>query len=287
MTTEPRTRAEQAATRRLANLNGGARFLSTHDGYLENWHDNLIEGVTPLDFEADLLQASGNELTDQPGMPAKFRAAFSSSALAVNSFGPFRRHPDQLLIDGISGFTETRFEYPCPNGLMGTNPHFDFWGISPQTVLAVESKFLETLSPHRAEFSPQYLRPFLGAETAAAIVEKPWSAMFSALRDDPGIYTHLDAAQLVKHYLGLMHSFPERQRVIAYVFWEPTNASGSYEFVAHRKEVADFSSRVSRCDTRFVAMSYRDLRSEWQDNSIWPGMPEHLARLRARYSFAI
>jgi Restriction Endonuclease associating with ARP len=287
MTIELRTRAEQAAARRLANLDRGARFLSTHAGYLENWHDNLIDGVTPLDFEADLLQAGGSELTDQPGEPAKFRAAFSSSALGVNSFAPFRRHPERLLIDGISGFTETRFEYPCPDGLKGMSPHFDFWGLSPQTVLAVESKFLETLSPHRADFSPQYLGPFLGTETAAAIAEKPWSAVFSALRDDPGIYTHLDAAQLVKHYLGLRHSFPERQRVIAYVFWEPTNASNHYEFVAHRKEVADLSRRVGGCDTRFVAMSYRDLRSEWQDDSTWPGMLVHLERLRARYSFAI
>lgn len=287
MTSDLRARAEQAATRRLASLKPDARFLATPPGYLQDWHDNLIEAVTPLDFEADLLEGRGNELTDRPEEPAKFRAAFSSSALAVNTFGPFRRHPDRLLIDGISGFTETRFEYSCPNGLQGTNPQFDFWGVSPGAVLAVESKFLETLGPHQAEFSPQYIWPFLGTATAAAIAEKPWATVFRALRDDPRIYAHFDAAQLVKHYLGLLHSFPDRRRVLAYLFWEPTNASGIYEFVSHRKEAADFARRVSGCDTRFVAMSYRDLRSEWQDSPTWPGMAEHLERLRTRYSFAI
>jgi hypothetical protein len=287
MTDDLRTRAEQAATRRLANLRQDARFRATPYGYLEDWHDNLIGGVTPFDFEPDLLEGSGNELTGNAAEPAKFCAAFSSAALAVNSFAPFRRHADRLGIDGISGFTETRFEYRCPNGLQGTNPHFDFWGISPGTVLAVESKFLETLNSHQAEFAAQYVRPFLGAESAAAIAEKPWAAVFRTLSDDPRIYVHLDAAQLVKHYLGLMYSFPDRRRVLAYVFWEPTNASAIYEFVSHRKEVADFARRVSGCDTRFVAMSYRDLRSEWQDTSRWPGMPDHLERLRTRYSFSI
>jgi hypothetical protein len=287
MTPDLRTRAEQAASRRLATLKPGARFLARSSGSLEDWHDNLIDGVTPADFEADLLENSGNDLTDTRGGPAGFRAAFSAAALAVNSFGPFRRHPDRLLIDGMSGFTETRFAFKCSTGLQGASAHFDFWGLSPGAVLAVESRFLEILSPSRAEFPAKYARPFLGTETAAGIAEEPWVTVFKRLCDDPGIYTHFDAAQVVKHYLGLVRSFPRRPRVLAYLFWEPTNASAIYEFVSHRKEVADFAERVGGCETRFVAMSYRDLRSEWQDASNWPGMPDHLGRLRARYSFAI
>jgi hypothetical protein len=34
-------------------------------------------------------------------------------------------------------------------------------------------------------------------------------------------------------------------------------------------------------------MSYPDLWHEWETTSTWPGMPEHLARLRARYRFPI
>jgi len=287
MMTDLRTRAEQAATRRLATLKPSARFLARASRSLEDWHDNLIDGVAPADVEADLLANSANELTDRRGEPAGFRAAFSATALAVNSFGPFRGHPDRLLIHGMSGFTETRFGFKCPNGLRGTNPIFHFWGLSQGVVLAVESRFLEILGSSRAEFPAQYARPFLGTETAAPIAEEPWMTVYKRLCDDPGTYTHFDAARVVKHYLGLMRSFSGRQRVLAYLFWEPTNASAIYEYVSHRKEVADFARRVSGCETRFVAMSYRDLRSEWQDASTWPGMRDHLERLRARYSFAI
>jgi hypothetical protein len=282
-----RTRAERAAARRLAALRRSARFLAAPEAYLEDWHDNLIDGVTPADFEADLRESPGGELTDRPGEPAKFRAVFSSAALAVNTFGPFRHHPDRLLMDGLSGFTEARFEFSCPNDLRGTNPQFDFFAQSPSSVLAIESKFLETLCAVPAEFSPQYVAPFVGTGTDAGIAERPWAAMFRILGDDPRIYSHLDAAQLVKHYLGLKRHFPDRQRVLAYVFWEPTNASAIYEFVSHRKEVADFARRVGGCETRFVALSYRDLISEWQDASSWPGMSEHVSRLRDRYSFSI
>ena len=57
---------------------------------------NLIEGVKAEDFAEDLACAAGNELVSQDGKPEKFCAAHSSSALVVNSFGPFRNHPERL-----------------------------------------------------------------------------------------------------------------------------------------------------------------------------------------------
>jgi hypothetical protein len=60
------------------------------NGYVNEAEQNLIEGVRLKDFEADLLQGDGNE------MKGKFRAAHSSSALAVNTFAPFKAHPDAV-----------------------------------------------------------------------------------------------------------------------------------------------------------------------------------------------
>ena len=53
-------------------------------GYVREPSQNLIEGVRLVEFEADLKQGDGNELV------GKFRAAHSSSALAVNVFAPFK-----------------------------------------------------------------------------------------------------------------------------------------------------------------------------------------------------
>ena len=48
-------------------------------GYVAPWHNNLVPAEKPEYFEADLRQGSGHELE------SKFRAAHSSSALAVTA----------------------------------------------------------------------------------------------------------------------------------------------------------------------------------------------------------
>jgi hypothetical protein len=66
-------------------------------GYVSDASQNLIEGVHLSDFEADLRQGDGNELE------GKFRAAHSSSALAVNTFAPFKAKPAELRLLGAGG----------------------------------------------------------------------------------------------------------------------------------------------------------------------------------------
>ena len=43
-----------------------------------------------------------------------------------------------------------------------------------------------------------------------------------------------DAYQLIKHYLGLRHTYPMRPLTLIYLFWEPTNAVDLAIFGAHR-----------------------------------------------------
>ena len=74
-----------------------AKIALDEKGYVSEASQNLIEGVHIGDFEADLRQGDGNELE------GKFRAAHSSSALAVNTFAPFRTRPDKLRGIGTIG----------------------------------------------------------------------------------------------------------------------------------------------------------------------------------------
>jgi acyl-CoA synthetase (AMP-forming)/AMP-acid ligase II len=82
-------------------------------GYLSEAGQNLIEGVSLFDFEADLRQGDGNE------MEGKFRAAHSSSALAVNTFAYFKSDPAALRLPRGGGFASLSFEPKCPWGLVG------------------------------------------------------------------------------------------------------------------------------------------------------------------------
>jgi len=294
MTTNLEERAKRAAAERLRQVNGDAIWRSPrYPDHLENWWDNLLEGVTRADCEEDLGTGAGAETRDRKHrsgvtMPAKFCAPHSSSALAVNTFGPFRHQTAYLRLKGHTGFTNARFEYPCDNGLRTQYlPHFDFFADSPDGVIAVESKFLEPLGNHKVEFKPLYDGPFRGSGGRAIEVEEPWRAVFEALKSGALRYKHLDAAQLVKHYLGLIHNFGERPRALLYLFWEPDDLSRTPEFAKHRNEAEDFAKRVEDCDTCFTLASYAELWHDWGTTSTWPGMPAHVARLRERYSFSI
>lgn len=305
MTTNLLDRARHAAADQLKGLKPAGVFRSDWPLYVREPADILIPGVNLEDFEQELRRGDGNELDDitfKSGLtrPAKFCASYSSSALAVNTFAPFKAHRDALTLAGIGGFTQPlEFEGKCPNGLFLANgepsrsPNIDVLAIAGDTVVAVESRFLEPLSKKKQELSPKYLAPFLGTDGRGPVAEPEWSEMYTRVarmavypkEDLP--YTHLDAAQLVQHYLGLKVSYPTQRRVLIYLYWEPTNAGGMDACKRHRDEVKDFARRVDGCDTRFIAMSYPDLWHEWETTSTWPGMPEHLARLRARYHFPI
>jgi hypothetical protein len=289
--------ARRIANERLvASEAGPARpRRESHPTYLAKWQDNLIEGVTAADCEADLQRGDGSELKDRQWrrtgnqIPAKFCAPHSSSALAVNCFGPFRHREILPPVAGLVDFNKLEFEYPCTNGLRTKHrPNFDLYLQAANGVaVAVESKFLETLGAKKVEFKPQYDGPFRGAGGHRIIVEEPWRALFEELKTGRLEYDHLDAAQLVKHYLGLKVSFDDRARRLLYVFWEPTNAIDCKEFMTHREEVADLSDRVRECDTRFLSISYPALWREWQSTSTWPGITTHIAHLQERYSFSL
>jgi hypothetical protein len=294
MTTNILDRAKHAAAERLRQVNRDANWRDpAYPDHLEHWWDNLLDGVTRTDCEEDLGMGAGVETLDRKHksgviMPAKFCAPHSSSALTVNTFGPFRHQPAHLRLDGRVGFTKAQFEYRCDNGLRTRHlPHFDFFAESPDGVIAVESKFLEPLGKKKVDFKPQYDGPFRGAGGRAIIAEPPWRAVFEELKSGTLHYKHFDAAQLVKHYLGIRVNFDKRHRTLVYLFWEPANLQEVAEFQTDRKEVMDFAAWVTGCDTRFAFVSYAELWRDWKRHCTLPGLSAHLARLEARYHFPI
>ena len=245
-------------------------------GYVLDFRDNLLPGVDPGDFEADLRQGRGNELE------GKFRAAHSSSALAVNCFAPFRQRAEQLRLVGFAGSTNLQFEAKCHTGLNGTPPHLDVLVRRADRVVGIESKCTEPLSPHTAEFAPAY-RNRLDSD----LREGAWFAEMLRLHEAPTAYRWLDAAQLIKHVFGLAHTFRDRDVLLLYLYWEPANAASFPVFGQHRQEIAEFADRVRGSTPAFAAMSYGELWQDWTDADPPAWLVEHLAQLRARYDVAI
>jgi Restriction Endonuclease associating with ARP len=245
-------------------------------GYTVSFHDNLLPAVRPEDFEADLRQGDGNELE------TKFRAAHSSSALGVNCFAPFHSCLADLTILGKQEFDSFQFEAKCPTGLRGRRaPNLDLLLQTNGEIIGIESKLTEYLTRHQAKFSPAYEDQIQDHRR-----DQGWFKEMLRLMDEPRAYDWLNAAQLIKHAFGLDHSFPGKPVTLLYLFWEPAETEGHPVFTEHRREIDDFSKRISGSGPQFRAMSYPELWNSWQETAPdW--LTDHLRNLSARYGMCL
>ena len=245
-------------------------------GYVSTVNENLIEGVSLQDFEADLRQGNGNELKE------KFRAVYSSSALVVNTFAPFKANPNALRLLGRDGFAPLIFERKCPHGIPGRRPpNLDVLTEDLAGIVAIESKCLEHLSPHVAEFAPAY-----ESEIKDERCQSAWFREMQRLRKLPRTYRWLDVAQLIKHAFGLAYTFPNRPVTLLYLYWEPSNADMFPMFDEHRREIARFAEAIAGDGPKFVSMSYPELWQGWQAVTEPEWLKIHVSRLRTRYAVA-
>ena len=243
-----------------------------------DFRDNLLPLVAPEDFESELRQGKGQELE------GKFLAIHSSSALVVNCFAPFRSRIGDLALPVKGKFHELRFEQKCPIGLRGTPPHLDVLLAGSAGVVGIESKLIEHLEEQgSADFRPAYQT--IEDERS----EQGYFREMQELMDYPDKYVWLDAAQLIKHALGMARTFRrERRATLLYVYWEPANSESFPQFKDHRREIRIFAEAVAGANPDFAAVSYPELWELWRKRAkkrSW--LTEHLAQLEARYRVLI
>lgn len=259
------------------SLKAMGKWGSPYDYYAIDVAANLLEGVPFDDIRQAFDHGKGQELLGDPSHPPKMAAVYSSSALVVNTFGPWHRNPSQLIVNGHRRFTRMMFEAQVPTGLDGTPPHLDLRLDADDRVLAIESKCLEYLAPKQARFASAY-------ETITDHrAQSPWFRHIAMLRKEPGHYRHLDAAQLIKHYLGLSHSVPSKSITLLYLYWEPCDWQDFEPFTQHRAEIREFSQAVAGDPVCFAAISYNDLWATWERIQEPAWLPAHIQRLTARY----
>lgn len=223
--------------------------LSTN--YFPNNEDCFLSSVSKDLFWEDHLQGSGNELH---GDPPKIRSVGSSSALAVNSFAPWKRNLKGLQIAGYQGFDSLCFEKKFENGLRGTPPNLDVALYRDDILIAIESKFLEPLSNKKPTFSDLYHK------IADHRKNTKWFKAMEEICDNNLSFKYLDVAQLIKHFFGLCYKQGQKAVKLIYIYWEPINASELPQFLEHRAEIEGFSNVVSGDSLlSFDSISYNEL----------------------------
>ena len=222
------------------------------NGRVPNLDDNLFASLD-AETASEFGNADGSEL-GRNGKPGKMFSLHSSSALVCNVFDHWRRRPLAPLLQacGIEGNrNDLWFEQKFPTGLGGTPPNLDVVlscdGKSPVT--AIESKFTEPYSSgDHTGFSDSYFRDeelWEGLEKCRGLAENFARANFR----------YLDAAQLLKHALGLHRAFTAGGFELLYLWYDVPGSSAAETL---REEVERFSQAVST-EVRFRSLTYQEL----------------------------
>ncbi|MFZ5823514.1 MAG: PGN_0703 family putative restriction endonuclease [Bacillota bacterium] len=261
-------RAKQALADALRDYVGPAAMDPAQAGYAARLQGNILPTIAEVQYLGDFAGAAGHELD------SKMRAAYSSSALAVNSFAPWKGQAGHLSLGVHRGFESIRFEAVCRTGLRGTAPHLDLLADGPEGLVGVEVKCTEYLQPHPLDFSESYDKLF-DQYPALRRVKEEWG------------FTYLNASQLVKHAFGLINEADGRPVTLLYLFWEPVNWAEFRIFTEHRREVRRFASLIQGAPIRFEAMTFDQLWTTWALQAGPEWVPAHLEALRARYTVTL
>lgn len=245
--------------------------------------------------------AKGNELDS-----GKMRSPESSSALAANAFGFFLDAPERLPpLPGMEGvgwpsqsvLPEVCVRFPWAGGL---HPWLDVLIETPTHLIGIESKRFE---PYRSlghgTFSEAFQRDVWGVRmTGFQEVRDAISNAGSAMTDgNPTVgsaataFDGIDAAQLVKHALGLYtqarRRTPPKRAVLCYLYanpekWPDGRAVDPGRRVLHTRAIANFAVAVQRCDVQFVALTYTALLRSWLASAD-PGLQGHANAIQVTF----
>lgn len=229
----------------------------------------LLPEIPSAHIAARLSKSPGNEIAS-----GKFANSESSASLAVNAFGWFIEQPSILPPFPSLPFPnwspvrvdiEESLRFPWRGGL---HPWLDAVVETDKHLIGVESKRCEPFrSKPKPILSEAYWRDVWGDRMGG------WQSVRNALRDGTLRFKHLDAAQLVKHSLGLLTQAHKRGRapILLYLYAEPQQVGGRTiqpsDHATHRTEIGILADMVGSDEVTFIATSYSEWVSTWPENA--------------------
>lgn len=228
--------------------------------YTEELDQNLFQPL-PLEVIQQFNQADGNELrASSNGDLPKIQAVHSSAAIAINLFSYWLSNPLPIAIackfcsPKNTSSLKMEFEAKVPiSDTFERAPNLDVLfriADNPQfRAFAIESKFSEPFNSrsHRG-LNPAYLELDLWTEL------QHLKALATRLSPDDHEFRYLDAAQLIKHVLGLTRAFKQQFKLL-YLYYDALSSDSA----RHEAEIDKFEQVAQQDKVEFRALSYQDL----------------------------
>jgi len=252
--------------------------------YYTNAIDSNIYNHLSEKTESEFKNADGNELKDMSNRPAKMKALYSSSALAVNIFQYWREGNRKVTdIASACGFCNKKntqnmqIEFECKFTIKAQREHHPNIDVlikvsdsNSNQVFAIESKMTEPFDSSHSNLSNEYL-----------VVDTLWQDFPSLKTLATGTYDfkYLDYAQLIKHILGLMNQYGDKKKfVLMYLYYDVAGKDG----VEHFNEIEKFKTYAEGDGVDFRTLSYQELIAKvYQD--FYNGNEEYCNYIVDRY----
>ena len=231
--------------------------------YTHDLNQNLFEPLLE-ENQKQFDSGNGQEVLGSPEIPAKMQALHSSSALGVNIFQYWQKRGLFKEIAAACGFCsrnsnysesivfedkysiDTKFVIPPNIDVVFHNNES-----SPYKLFAVECKFSEAYGGRaHGGLKSKYLDETKLWTDLAALKKLGWETNHDAKR-----YSYLDAAQLIKHILGLKAHDGSKEFKLLYLWYDVLGIDGA----SHRAEVEDFTKIAKEDGINFHAMTYQEL----------------------------
>jgi hypothetical protein len=235
-------------------------------GYVSELQGNLFEPLSER-VKRQFISGAGGELNGPDGQSGNMYAVYSSSALCVNLFhywsrlldaAPQGSRPsmDQLLVAcGLPARPVRTIDFEVPNIVNShfrVAPHLDVqisFDDGPWKCAAIEAKFSEPYGGQKqGGLKPVYL-----LETALWEGWPNIRALAEGLSPDDSTNTHLHAAQLLKHLLGLRKQ-NGTNFVLVYLWFD---VPGAEAVTVHRREIESLGAVLERDGVAFVSRTYQ------------------------------
>ena len=299
-----KSKQQSWAKRKNFNLLGGTIPNKGEKNYLYSLADNLFEPLSKENLDS-YNSGDGNETKDSKTRLAKMKALHSSSAIVVNLFQYWqgkdvcpilnackltsRTTKVGYLIKNVGSVSpekipiipsplnyeikfEEQFEISEDKSQFPHSPNIDVVIYTPLSTIGIESKFTEPYSSRKHKgLKQKYVENLSFWNGLPNLYE-----LAKEISPDDTKFQYLDAAQLIKHILGLKknsdeynsnlvqkHHFEEGKRNLIfkrnfhllYLWYDVIGKEGS----KHRKEIEQFAEIAKKDNIKFSHITYQEV----------------------------
>lgn len=278
------------AKRKGLKLVGGTIPNSGEKKYLNDINLNIFNQHLSEETKENFDEGDGNERKDNKTRLAKMKALHSSSALPVNVFQYWQEKDvspilnackliDKRPFNSVTLPNAVRFEQKfeiCDNKKdFPKKPNLDVVIKYNNNVYAIESKFTEPYNGKSKALREVY---------KSAQLDKLWKGipnlqkLANLISPDNSEFKYLDAAQLIKHILGLKKAHKKSGFTLLYLWYDVIGKDGA----AHREEIEQFAKIAKSDGIKFRHITYQEVII-YLSKEFYVGNEDYINYLTDRY----